>query len=152
MSSPHATPKITAQLTAVSPDYITMLTTPWMLNFGPTSAGFRVFSEHRGRTGTFRSKVAWRVADVMPDFPGPWTLSEYVRQTDGEFVEDFTTTSDAMWVQGGLAVSAADIGECLVSLQAAVKGTGAVLAAETVELNPDLNSAATAYFPIGEPF
>src|SRR5678815_893927 len=106
MCAPKCTAEIQEQVVAVSGDYTTLVTTPWMLNFGPTSTGFRMFSEFEQLSGGFRGKLGWRPADVTPDFPGTWTWSDTIRTAAGPYVEDFTTDPDPMWVQGGLAVSA----------------------------------------------
>jgi hypothetical protein len=141
---------MTEQLDADVTDYLVKLTGPWMLNYGLSSDPLRIVTEMRGLTGGTRHKPAWRTADVMPDYPNAWNLGT-ARTTDGVFCEDFTPTGGKLWVQPGLAVSTSGTpGDALMSLTASLRADGAVVAAETLEIEPNLESGQAAYYPIGD--
>ncbi|MFZ5477615.1 MAG: hypothetical protein ACOZNI_12635 [Myxococcota bacterium] len=150
---PRISKKITKQVGATATDYVTVLTTPWMLAFGAGSSGLRVLDERRALAGNYRHKVCWRTAEVLTDLPDAWSFSTNVRTTNGVSVENFTPTSGKLWVQAGIAASASSAaGEALASVQAAVAGKASIVASGSFNLEPDLNSSQVAYFPIGNPF
>lgn len=146
-------PKVSQQLAAVSADYVTMLTSPWMLAFGAGTNGLRVLDEIAAITNNYRHKVCWRTAAVVTDLPDAWNVSGNVRNQNGSNTEDFTPTAGKLWVQAGLQVSASSAsGEAFASVQAATLGKGQLVASGSFGVEPALNSSQTAYFAVGEPF
>jgi hypothetical protein len=150
---PRMTPKVTDQLEAENTSYTTKMVSKWMLAYGIGTTGYRILDEIRAIDGNYRQKVQFRCAAVTPDLPDAWTLSANVHSNNGVVTEDFTPTASKMWIQAGISASVSSaVGEALVSLQASGKSNAEVVATGGFQVEPDLNSTTTAYYPIGEPF
>jgi hypothetical protein len=146
-------PFLQEQITASATGDVTTLLTGWMPGFGASS--LRIMDEIQGLSGSYRQKVQWRTADVSTDYPNAWNLSSTYRTANGVTVEDFSPTAGKMWIQAGIASSvttSSTVGEALASLRASTNSNGSIVAAGAVNINPDLNTSQSAYFPIGEVF
>jgi hypothetical protein len=149
MAKPVVSPPQTEQLAGETSTYVVLMTGSWMLNFGQATLPLRIVTEMRQRTGDVRMKPAWRTADVMPDFPNPWSLGNE-RSADGVYCEDLAPTAGKFWVQPGVAVSTSGTaGDASITMAASMRTEGALLATATIEIQPELNASSAAYYPIG---
>jgi hypothetical protein len=151
---PRFSPKVSGQIGSTSADYTIALVTPWVLAAGTGNNGGRVFDELRGRTGGRRQKIAWQTAQVLTDFPAnTWNFSQNIHSTEDAWAEDFTPTAGHLWVRAGLGVStSASPGDGQSSLQLMTLGRSEIVADQTLEIEPYLNSAQTAEYALGRPF
>jgi hypothetical protein len=148
----RTTPKTMQQCTAETSTYLTKMTGKWVLLYGSGTLGVRIMDELRQPTANWAQKSGYRTAAVSPDFPNAWVLASTPRTNVGCTPEDFTPAAGAMWIQACLAGAATSgTAEALSGLQMSVKSAGEIVATGQVQLEPDLNSTQTAYFPIGDP-
>jgi hypothetical protein len=154
MKSAQVSPLVEDQVEVDSTTPVTVLKTEWMLAAGVTAGSCAM--EVRAITGSFAGAARARFAVASMQRPGPWgTATTPVRTTAGVWPEafDFSTTTDQMWVQFGLAGAAtAGAAECLARLQAQVQGGGQLVATQTVLVNADTNAGSFTYIPLGKPF
>jgi hypothetical protein len=143
----------TRQLTATTnAGVLTGVQTPWMLMYPGTN--LRVWAELRAATTNFRGVLRWRTADVLTSQPNAWQDSATTRSTNDEFVEDFdiSASTSSLWVQAAIGVktaSSGQAGEAFGRLRASLSGDGAIVASETVQVEPTINTSQNAYLPIG---
>jgi hypothetical protein len=113
--------------------------------------------EFRGLTTNMRAKLRYRTADVLTSRPNAWNDSSTSRSSNGTYVEDvdLSAVTTALWVQAGIGVataSSAQVGEALATLRSSTKGLGQVVAADKLEIGPDINTSQTGHQAIGAPF
>ena len=134
----------------------TKLVTPWMLMYGASQ--LRATEEIRAITTHYGQQVVYRTAAVRTDFPSAWSPSGNNRTANGIHIAniDVSATTDQMWLQAGIqskgdnAGSAAE-GEAWCRLKTSLDRTGRIVVAQTVHVQPAVNSSEAAYVPLGRP-
>lgn len=110
--------------------------TPWVLCAGTNT--LRFVRKVSGSTGSPVSDVAYQFAAVKTSQPGDWNLASDTDTGDNWKVSnvDISSTTDQMWVRGGLHMAGDDTNA--ENLEAQVRmmtdGTGKIIGARTLEL------------------
>ncbi|MCB9686435.1 MAG: hypothetical protein H6735_15445 [Alphaproteobacteria bacterium] len=154
MKMPQITKVISGQITAVSTDPVTVLTTPWMLAAGGASASIMQQVEALDGTGALKFKACYRNAAVRTDMPGSWNYGTE-RTAAGVYTDavSLSGTTDQMWIQGGIAAyEAGGAAEGLARLQAQVQGDGMLIGSRTIPVGPFANSGYSVYEGVGDAF
>jgi hypothetical protein len=154
MGAPQGSKPVQGQFDARGTTYLTAAQGPLLLAYGETEC--RVTGYLRGIAGNFAVKPRYRKFAVRASNPGTaWTEGTAVT-TEVNFSEDFSLASLGayMFVQPGLgaAVTSGSAGEGFAMMQGWTDTVARIVARQTYDLNPDINSAQSAIIPIGVPF
>lgn len=155
MSDPKISRPIQGQIVAVSSDYVTCLEGPVMLAYGATT--LRLAGVLRQFVGSPGVKTRYRAFTVRPNNPSTgWTDGSAHTTADVPFVDDHDISSlgSYMWIQPAVAGAAVtgSSAECFGSFGGFLNGSSKIVAHETVQIDPTVNSGSTAIYPIGTPF
>jgi hypothetical protein len=115
----------------------------------------RTMLELQAVTGSFGAKVGFRTAAVRTDVADPWSATEgTVRSANGAFVQDLDVSAikGKLWVQFRVGVGltgGAAPAEAWARYRIATRRNAVLLATKAIEVEPTINSASSAYIPIG---
>lgn len=112
----------------------------------------------RRGTGNARAKTIFRTFAARREGAGAWTDISTAKTpsstgTGGEYCDTQSITGNVMWMQGGLSggLSAAGSGDTDYSFQQFATSKAQVIASQTFQVEPDVNSTKNAIYPFGPP-